>query len=75
LHISKIHFLFLVSFTIEWKVSIAEFYLYRYMGFGADLLKKTAEIGIRTPLKSTNYFRFLWQTQQRVDGIKLLLGM
>jgi len=36
LHISKIRFLFPVSFTIEWKVGIAEFYL--YMGFGADLL-------------------------------------
>jgi len=40
------------------------------MGFGADLLKnvvtmqslKTAEIGIRTPLKSANYFRFVSQT-------------
>jgi len=37
LHISKILFLFLVSFTIEYKVGIAEFYL--YMGFGTDLLK------------------------------------
>jgi len=37
LHISKIRFLFPVSFTIEYKVSIAEFYL--YMGFGVDLLK------------------------------------
>jgi len=38
------------------------------MGFAADLLKnvvtslKTAEIGIRTPLKSANYFRFVSQT-------------
>jgi len=37
LHISEILFLFLVSFTIEYKVGVAEFYL--YMGFGADLLK------------------------------------
>ena len=37
LHISKIRFLFPVSFTIEHKVGIAEFYL--YVGFGADLLK------------------------------------
>jgi len=37
LHISKIRFLFPVSFTIEYKVGIAEFYL--YMGFSADLLK------------------------------------
>jgi len=37
LHISKIRFLFPVSFTIEYKVGIAEFYL--YMGFTADLLK------------------------------------
>jgi len=39
------------------------------MGFRADLLKnvvmqslKTAEIGIRTHLKSANYFRFVSQT-------------
>jgi len=37
LHISKIRFLFPVSFTIEYKVGIAEFYL--YVRFGADLLK------------------------------------
>jgi len=44
LHISKIRFIFPVSFTIEYiasiaedKVSIAEFYV--YMGFGADVLK------------------------------------
>ena len=37
LHISKIRFLLPVSFTIEYKVGIAEFYL--YMGFGANLLK------------------------------------
>jgi len=37
LHIFKIPFLFPVSFTIEYKVGIAEFY--RFMGFGADLLK------------------------------------
>jgi len=56
LHISKIWFLFPVSSTIEWKVGIAEFYL--HMGFGTDLLKKTAEIGIHTLLKSASYFRF-----------------
>ena len=67
LHISKIRFLFPVSFAIEYKVDIAEFYL--YMGFGADLLKnmvtrawKLPKIGIRTPLQSTNYFRFVSQT-------------
>jgi len=38
------------------------------MGFRADVMKnvhqslKTAEIGIRTPLKSANYFRFVSQT-------------
>jgi len=32
------------------------------MGLGADLLKKTAETGFRTPLKSASYFRFVWQT-------------
>jgi len=36
LHIPKIRFVFLVSFTIK-PVGIAEFYL--YMGFGAGLLK------------------------------------
>ena len=56
LHISKIQFIFLVSFTIQYKVGIVEFYL--YMAFGGDLLKnghqslKTAENLIRTPLKS-----------------------
>jgi len=40
-HIFKILFLFPVSFTIEWKVGIAKFYL--YLRFGADLLKKIAE--------------------------------
>jgi len=37
LYIYKIRFLYPVSFTIEYKVGIAEFYL--YMGFGVDLLK------------------------------------
>jgi len=67
LHISKIRLLFPLSFTIEYKVGIAEFYL--YVRFGADLLKnvvttawKLSKIGIRTPLKSANYFRFLSQT-------------
>jgi len=60
LDISKIRFLFPVSFTIERKVGIAECYL--YMGFATDLLKKTAEIGIRTRLKSASYFRFVCQT-------------
>ena len=67
LHISKIRFLFPVSFTIEYKVGIAEFYL--YVRFGGDLFEKcghqsmkTAKIGIRTPLKSANHFRFVSQT-------------
>ena len=66
--ISKIRFLFPVLVTIEYKVGNAEFYL--YMRFGADLLTKqcghqslkTAKIGIRTSLKSANYFRFVPQT-------------
>jgi len=37
LHIPKIQFLSPVSFTIEYKVGIDEFYL--FMGFDADLLK------------------------------------
>ena len=37
LHISKTRFLFPVLFTVEYKVGIAEFYL--YMGSDADLLK------------------------------------
>jgi len=51
--------------TIEYKVGTTEFYL--YMAFGIHLLKfgehslKTAEIGIRTPLKLANYFRFVSQ--------------
>jgi len=45
LHISKTRFLFPVSFTVEYKVGIVEFYLYMgfaadlYVRFGADLLK------------------------------------
>jgi len=37
LHISKIRFLFPVSFTIEYKIFVAEFY--QYVRLGADLLK------------------------------------
>jgi len=37
LHICKIRFLFPVSFTIEYKVGIAEFYL--YIGYVAHLFK------------------------------------
>jgi len=52
------------------------------MGFGADVLKnknivkrqKTAEIGIRTPLKSAKYFRFVSQTIG-VDSTTLLSRM
>ena len=69
LHISKIRFLFPLSFTIEYQVGIAKFCL--YMGFGADLLKnvvtthhslKTAKVGTCTSLKSANYFRFVSQS-------------
>jgi len=74
LHISKVWFLFPVSFTIEYKVGIAEFYL--YMAFGADLLKnvvtrawKLPKIGIRTPLKSANYLRFVSNSGRRSDHI------
>ena len=63
----KIRFLFQVSFTIEYKVGIAEISL--YMGFAADVLKKcghqnlkTAEIGIRLPPKLESYFWFVSQT-------------
>jgi len=65
LYISNIRFLFPVSFTIEYKVATAEFYLFMGLGsvekFGLQSLK-TAEIGIRTALKSANYFRFVSQT-------------
>ena len=62
------HILVLVSFTIEYKVGIAEFYL--CMRFGADLLTKqcghqslkTAKIGICTSLKLEDYFWFVSQT-------------
>ena len=43
LHISKILFLFQVSFAIEYKIGIVAFYL--YMGFGADLLKNVVTKG------------------------------
>jgi len=41
LHISEIQLIFLVSFTIEHKVGIVEFYL--YMAFGGDLLSSKPE--------------------------------
>ena len=53
LHISKIWFLFPVSFTIEYKVGIAEVYL--NMGFGADLLKNVASNNNNTIIHSFLY--------------------
>jgi len=47
LHISKIRFLFMVLFTIEYKVGTAEFYL--YMGFCADLLKNVVTRARKLP--------------------------
>jgi len=47
LHISKIRFLFPVSFTIEHKVIIAELYL--YVRFGADLLKNVVMRACKLP--------------------------
>jgi len=46
-HISKILFLFLVSVTIEYKVGIAEFYL--YIRFGADLLTNVVTRALKLP--------------------------
>ena len=47
LHISKIRFLFPVSFTIEYKVGIAEFYL--CVRFGANLLKNVVTWAWKLP--------------------------
>jgi len=47
LHISEIRFLFPVSFTIKYKVGIAEFYL--YMGYSADLLKNVVTRAWKLP--------------------------
>jgi len=47
LHLSKIWFLFPVSFTSEYKVGIAAFYL--YMGFAADLLKTVVSRAWKLP--------------------------
>ena len=55
LHISKNRFLFPVSFTIEHKVGIVEFYLYMgfaadlYVRFGADLLKNAVTTAWKLP--------------------------
>jgi len=47
LHISKILLLFPVSFTTEYKVGIAELYL--YVGFGADLLENMVTKASKLP--------------------------
>ena len=47
LHISKIRFLFPVSFSIEHKVGIADFYL--HVRFGADLLKNAVTASRKLP--------------------------
>jgi len=47
LHISKILLPFQVSFTIEYKVGIAEFY--PYVQFGADLLKNVVTRACKMP--------------------------
>ena len=53
MHISKIRFLFPVLFTTEYKVGIAEFYL--YMGFGADLLKNVVITARKLPKSESAY--------------------
>jgi len=47
LHISKIRFLFPVSFTIEYKVGVAEFYL--FVRFGDDLLQNVVARAWKLP--------------------------
>ena len=59
LHISEIRFLFPVSFTIEYNVDIAEFYL--FMRFGADLLKNVVSRAWKLP-KSESAHLWNWQT-------------
>ena len=53
LHISKIRFLFPISFTIEYKVGIAEFYL--YMGFADDLLKNVVTKAWKLPKSESTH--------------------
>jgi len=71
LHISKIRFLFPVSFTTEYKVGTAEFVSVRGIwcwsveNYGdGDQSLKAAEIRFRTPQKLANYFRFISQKKQ-----------
>jgi len=47
LHISKIRFLFPLSFTVEYKVCIAEFHL--YVRFDADPLKNVVTRAWKLP--------------------------
>jgi len=47
LHFSKIWFLFPVSVTTEYKVRIAEFYL--YMGFGVEVFKNVMTTAWKLP--------------------------
>jgi len=63
LHISKIWFLFSVSFTIEYKVGIAEFY--PYMGFGAVLSKNVLTRAWKLPKSESAHL----QNQQTASGL------
>ena len=47
MHLPKIRFLFPVSFTVEYKVGIAEFYL--LMGSDAELLKDMLTRALKLP--------------------------
>jgi len=63
LHLSKIWFLFPVSFTIEYKVGIAEFYL--YMGSAADLWKVVLTKAWKLPKSESAHL----QNQQTASGL------
>jgi len=58
MHISKIRLLFPVSFTIEYKVGIAEIFL--YMAFGADLSKNVVNRAWKLPKSESAH---LWNRQ------------
>jgi len=72
LHNSNIRFLFPVSFTTEYNVGIAEFYL--YMGFGADLLKNVVTTAWQLPKSESAHLSHTFRSQTIGDEATTFLS-